>query len=100
MRAKRHTNPNPRPPACCDAALPGKFRDKLRVAEEERHNLNESITLRQSAEAQSHSGGFETWLRSRSEVKARVQQQRFRLVRRAPAPRSPTFHTCCSRCTC
>jgi hypothetical protein len=53
--------------------LAGKFRDKLRVAEEERASLNESITVRQGAEAASHSGGFDTWLRSRGDsVKARA----------------------------
>jgi len=43
----------------------------MRAAEEERASLNESIMLRQSAEAQSHSAGFEAWLRSRGDIKAR-----------------------------
>lgn len=54
------------------ARPPGKFRDKMRAAEEERASLNESIMLRQSAEAQSHSAGFEAWLRSRGDIKARA----------------------------
>jgi hypothetical protein len=54
----------------CTAA--GKFRDKMRAAEEERATLNESIILRQSSEAQSHSAGFDAWLRSRGDIKVRA----------------------------
>ena len=52
--------------------IPGKFRDKMRAAEEERASLNESITVRQSAEAGSHTAGFEAWLRSRGDIKVRL----------------------------
>ncbi len=44
----------------------------MRNAEEERATLNESITLRQSTEAQSHSAGFDAWLRSRGDIKVRT----------------------------
>ncbi len=63
---RRVTSPPPR------RSCAGKFRDKLRVAEEERGNLNEAIAVRQGAEAQSHSGGFDAWLRSRGDVKVRA----------------------------
>jgi hypothetical protein len=43
----------------------------MRAAEEERASLNESITVRQSAEAGSHTAGFEAWLRSRGDIKVR-----------------------------
>ena len=45
----------------------------MRAAEEERASLNESITVRQGAEAGSHTAGFEAWLRSRGDIKARVR---------------------------
>lgn len=41
----------------------------MRAVEEERASLNESITVRQSAEAGSHTAGFEAWLRSRGDIK-------------------------------
>jgi len=45
----------------------GAFRDKMREDAENRESLNEQITVRQSAEAQSHSAGFEAWMRARGD---------------------------------
>lgn len=53
-------------------ARAGKFRDRTRAAEEERQTLTEAIILRQSEKEQSHGAGFETWLRSRGDLKARA----------------------------
>ena len=54
-----------------EEVAPGE--EEARAAEEERASLNESITLRQGAQGQSHTAGFEAWLRSRGDIKARAR---------------------------
>jgi hypothetical protein len=44
----------------------------MRAADEERATLNESLIARQSEAAQTHSSGFEAWMRSRTDIKARL----------------------------
>ena len=43
----------------------------MRAAEAERANQNESITLAETKDTQSHSYMFEAWTRARGEAKAR-----------------------------
>jgi len=50
----------------------GAFRDKLRDDEEARQSMAEQIALREAPEAQSHTAGFEAWLRSRGESAGQV----------------------------
>ena len=49
----------------------GTFKENLRAAEAERANQNESITLFETKDMQSHTYQFEAWTRARGEAKAR-----------------------------
>jgi hypothetical protein len=49
----------------------GTFKENMRAAEAERANQNESITLAETKDMQSHTYLFEAWTRARGEGKAR-----------------------------
>ena len=67
----KHCAAHPAAISLSPAHATGKFRDKMRAAEEERVTLNESITVRQGTDSASHTAGFEAWLRSRGDIKVR-----------------------------
>lgn len=46
----------------------GAFRDKMKEDEARREHLSEQITVRQSEENQSHTAGFEAWMRARGDA--------------------------------
>lgn len=50
-----------------DSFAGGTFRDRMRDVDVSPASITDQIALRQSAEAQSHSAGFEAWLRSRGD---------------------------------
>ena len=51
----------------------GNYRDKVRAAEAEpRISLSEQLVLRQSPASQSHTAGFEAWMRSRGDTGVKV----------------------------
>ncbi|GAB4823140.1 hypothetical protein N2152v2_010186 [Parachlorella kessleri] len=51
-----------------DSFAGGSFRDKVRTGELEKMNISEQITVRQdAAQTQSHTAGFEAWMRSRGQ---------------------------------
>lgn len=51
----------------------GSYRDRVRAAElEPKINLSEQLAVRQTPAAQSHSAGFEAWLRSRGDTGVKV----------------------------
>lgn len=45
----------------------GAFRDKARQQREDRESMAEQLTVRQTEEFQSHTSGFEAWMRSRGD---------------------------------
>ena len=60
---------NAAPSRCVSPA--GTFKENLRAAEAERANQNESVTLFENKDLQSHTAQFEAWTRARGEAKAR-----------------------------
>jgi hypothetical protein len=54
-------------------SITGAFRDKLRDDEEQRQSMAEQIALREAPGDQSHTAGFEAWLRSRGESAGQVR---------------------------
>lgn len=50
----------------------GSFRDRVRRGEAARAGLADQITVQQSQASQSHTAGFEAWLRSRGQAGVRV----------------------------
>ncbi|KAI7836141.1 hypothetical protein COHA_009971 [Chlorella ohadii] len=51
-----------------DSFAGGSFRDRVRRGEAERITLNDQIVRQQNKDSQSHTAGFEAWLRSRGEA--------------------------------
>ena len=51
----------------------GSYRDKLRAVEEaQTANLSEQLVIHQTPAAQSHTAGFDAWLRSRGDTGVKV----------------------------
>lgn len=69
-----HVRPCTRAVSHASACVAGAFRDKLRDDEEARQSMAEQIALREAPEAQSHTAGFEAWLRSRGDSAGQVRQ--------------------------
>ncbi|KAL4435235.1 hypothetical protein ABPG77_001917 [Micractinium sp. CCAP 211/92] len=55
-----------------DSFAGGSFRDRVRRGEVEKINLSEQITVRQDQSNQSHTAGFEAWMRSRGTAGVKV----------------------------
>ncbi|PSC70227.1 trans-2-enoyl-reductase [Micractinium conductrix] len=55
-----------------DSFAGGSFRDRVRRGEMEKVNLSDQISVRQEKKAQSHSSGFEAWMRSRGNAGVKV----------------------------
>ena len=68
----------------------GTFKENMRAAEAERANQNESITLAETKDMQSHTYLFEAWTRARGEGKAR-RAPRCATVTTQPAAHKPSY---------
>lgn len=55
-----------------DGFAGGNFRDKIRAGDVEKMSISEQITIRQDKSSQSHTAGFEAWMRSRGDTGVQV----------------------------
>merc|ERR1719172_425190 len=87
-----------------DGFAQGTFKDKMRAHQdgqrEEQESMEERLTVRQGREADSHTSGFEAWLRSRGHEEGSVYTAEDIVEKygAAKGPRRPSWSSAPSRC--